>query len=61
MGSGQRVARSAEVTRRFTSCSSGVRKAPQAAQVGSVAEKVGIACGSVGELGMGETTRPSHA
>ena len=61
MGSGQRVAMSAEVTRRFTSCSSGVRKAPQVAQVGSVAAKVGIGGGSVVGLGMGETTRPLHA
>ena len=61
MGSGQRVAMSAEVTRRLTSCSSGVRKAPHVAQMGSVAEKVGIGYGSVGERGLGETTRLSHA
>src|SRR5215467_2557622 len=47
MGSGQRVAMSAEVTHRCTSCSAGVRKAPQMAHRESVGEKIGTACGSV--------------
>src|SRR5215467_15535694 len=47
MGSGQRVAMSAEVIHRFTSCSAGVRKVPQMAHRESVGEKIGTACGSV--------------
>ena len=55
------MAMSAEVTRRLTSCSSGVRKAPHVAQVGSVAAKVGIGYGSGVRLDMGKTTRPLHS
>ena len=61
IGRGQRMAMSTEMTRRLTSCSSGVRKAPHVAQVGSVAAQVGIGCGSGMGLGMGETTKPATA
>jgi len=59
MGRGQREAMSAEVTRRFTSCSKGVRKALQAAHVGSVGDRIGIEYSSIVGLTMREALRPA--